>query len=57
MQLWLRDMAHFSSVNAAYSPHFPATKPAARACVALPLPADTPLCVQVIVATTGQAPI
>ena len=52
-QLYLADMAHFAAVNAGYRRHFPMVKPAARACVQLPLPQHCPLVVHVLVARQG----
>lgn len=51
--LWVRDMAHFASLNAVYSRHFPAVRPAARACVQVALPAAMPLILQVRIAAPG----
>ena len=52
-QLYLADMAHFAAVNAGYRRHFPMVKPAARACVQVPLPERWPLVVHVLVARQG----
>ena len=49
VQLYVRDMSHFSAVNEAYTRVVPSTQPPARACVQLPLPEDTPVALDVLV--------
>ena len=48
VQLYLADMGSFAAANTAYSRHFPAVSPAARACIQTPLPEGVPLAVDVL---------
>jgi len=48
VQLYLADMGSFAAANRAYSRHFPAVSPAARACIQTPLPEGVPLAVDVL---------
>jgi len=43
VHLYLADMGSFAAANRAYSRHFPAVNPAARACIQTPLPEGVPL--------------
>ena len=48
VQLYLADMGSFAAANRAYSRHFPAVRPAARACIQTPLPRGVPVAVDVL---------
>ena len=48
VQLYLADMGSFAAANKAYSRHFPAVSPAARACIQTPLPRGVPVAVDVL---------
>ena len=48
VHLYLADMGSFAAANRAYSRHFPAVSPAARACIQTPLPQGVPLAVDVL---------
>ena len=38
VHLYLADICAFAAANSAYTRHFPAVSPAARACIQVPLP-------------------
>ena len=48
VHLYLADMGSFAAANRAYSRHFPAVSPAARACIQTPLPQGMPVAVDVL---------
>lgn len=48
VHLYLADMGSFAAANRAYARHFPAVRPAARACIQTPLHWGVPVAVDVL---------
>lgn len=57
VHLYLADMSHFGTANAAYCLHLPSLSPPSRACVQLPLPDGVPLMVDVLFARPAQGEV